>query len=61
MTPQNLNAMRMILFAVIVLLLLITVYSYFQTGKFNFSSVFIALGCLLIFLVTKKKITSNQR
>lgn len=61
MNPQNLNAIRTGLLVMVVLLLLMTAYLYFQTGKFNFSSVFVAMGCLLIFLVTKKKDTSNQR
>ncbi len=51
----------MVLLGAIVLMLLMTVGFYFQSGKFNFSSIFVALVCLLIFFVTKKKDTSNQR
>jgi len=55
MANQTLNIMRVILLVLIVLLLGLTAYKYFQTGKFNFESVFAALACLVFFLITGRK------
>jgi len=55
MTDRALNSARMILLVLAILLLAVTAYSYFQTVKFNFWSVVSALGCLVIFLVTRRR------
>jgi hypothetical protein len=53
MTNRTTNVMRKVLPVVIVLLLGLTAFLYFRTGEFYFPSVVVALGCLVIFLVTK--------
>lgn len=59
MTNRTTNVMRMFLLVLVVLLLGLTAFLYFRTGKFNFSSVVGALGCLVIFLVTKPRQVSG--
>ena len=61
MANQALNIVRMILLVLIVLLLGLTVYLYFKTGKFNFGSVVSALGCLVFFLITGRKQVSGKQ
>jgi uncharacterized membrane protein affecting hemolysin expression len=55
MTNQSLNAMRMVLLVLIVLLLCLTAYLYFKTGQLNFGSLVGALGCLAVLLITGRK------
>lgn len=61
MTNKALNVMRMVLLALIVLLFGLTAYLYFQTGKFNFASFVVALGCVVILLVTGRKGASGKQ
>jgi uncharacterized membrane protein len=55
MTSQGMNSVRTVLLVLAVLLLGLTAYLYFQSGKLNFASFVVALGCLLIFLITRRK------
>jgi len=55
MTNQTLTLMRMILLVLIVLSLGLTGYIYFQTTRFNFAGLLVAIGCLVVFLVTGKQ------
>jgi hypothetical protein len=54
MTNESMNLVRTVLLVLTVLVLGLTAYLYFQTGKFNFGSFGVALGCLLIFLTTRR-------
>jgi hypothetical protein len=60
MTNKSLGSMRMVLLVLIVLLFGLTAYLYFQTGKFSFASVVIALGCLVVFLVSGRQGASGK-
>ena len=61
MANQALNIARMVLLVLIVLLLGLTAYLYFRTGKFDFGSVIAALGCLVFFLITGRKQVSGKQ
>ena len=61
MTEQALRSIRMILLVLVVLLLGMTAYLYFQTGKLNLGSIIIALGCLMIYFVTARKQGSGKQ
>ena len=61
MTNKSLNLMRTVLLALIVLLFGLTAYLYFQTGKFNFASFVVALGCTVILLITGRKGSSGKQ
>ena len=55
MDNQTTNAMRKVLLAPMAMLLGLTAFLYFRTGKFDFTSVVGALFCLFIFIVTKPR------
>jgi hypothetical protein len=55
MTNRTMDSIRMILLILVVVLLGLTAYLYFETGKLNFGTVVVALGCLIIFFVTRRK------
>ena len=55
MASQSLGPARIVLLVLTVLLLGLAAYQYSQTGKLNFGSVVVALGCLVIFLITGRK------
>lgn len=61
MANKSLNLVRMVLLVFIILLVGLTAYLYFQSGKFNFSSIVVALGCLLILLITGRKGDSGKQ
>jgi hypothetical protein len=61
MTDRALNMVRMVLLVLSVLLLGVTAYLYLRTGEFNFGSFVVALGCLVIFLVTKRRQASGKQ
>jgi hypothetical protein len=52
MKNQTLKVARTILLVLIIVLVGLTAYLYFKNGKFNFSPLVTALGCLVIFLIT---------
>jgi len=58
MTNQSLNLMRIVLLILIAVNFGLTAFLYFRTGKINFAGVTVALGCLVIFLVTGRKAAS---
>jgi hypothetical protein len=58
---QTLKLARTILLVLIIILFGLTAYLYFKTGKFNFSTVVTALGCLVIFLITGLKGVSGRQ
>lgn len=60
MSNQALNIVRMALLVLIGMLLGLTAYLYFRTGKFNYGSVVTALGCLVFFLITGRKQVSGK-
>jgi hypothetical protein len=55
MDAKNLNAMRTILLVMVFVLLAMTAILYFTNHQLNISTVVVAMGCLLVYLVTKKK------
>ena len=52
MKNQTLKVARIILLVLIVVLVGLTAYLYFKTGKFDFPPLVAALSCLFIFLIT---------
>jgi CHASE2 domain-containing sensor protein len=61
MKNQTLKLARTILLVLVVILIGLTAYLYFKTGKFNFPPVVTALGCLVIFLITGQMRDSGKQ
>lgn len=47
--------MRMILLVLVFILLAVTAFLYFKSSQFDFLTLVAAIGCLVIYLVTKPR------
>ncbi len=57
MTVKNLNVMRTVLLVLMFALLAVSAILYVLKGRFDFSSIGAAAGCLFFYLITKTKET----
>ena len=55
MDTKTLNLMRTVLLVTVILLLALTVFAYFRRGEFDFFTIVVAMICLFLYVVTKKK------